>query len=384
MRKILLTAVILALSINCISFAIDNNIQISDKDKKLYKLRQNQEYGMYAGDMSMYNKDYADKADSFLQKGNIEKANKYIDLALYYYDRNPLSYVIKAEIDLKNNNINGAKDNYRKAIDIIESDLDKYNSAKCNSLWVRIDKGYIKIALFENDTFTANDRFIKIKSYWNNFDNEVIRLYGKIVDGEKYYSNIADLLDNIDLKLKKQPNDADLYYLKALILWDKFQETNFAYYYVNKAIEIQKQSKYLLLKSQLVQDKEKQLNLINGAVKINPTGNPDVYIARADFYYDEENYENALQDYLKALNYGSKTEDYAEQIGWCYFELEEFEQSLKYFVISNNIGGQADSLLNLGRYKEALELYKQIIGNPAYNQDVVKSNMNACKKNLGK
>ena len=87
---------------------------------------------------------------------------------------------------------------------------------------------------------------------------------------------------------------------------------------------------------------------------------------------------------LKAIKYGGNTEDYAEQMGWCYYDNEDFEQSLKYFVISNNIGGQADSLLNLGRYKEALELYKQIIGNPAYNQDVVKSNMNACKKNLGK
>ena len=174
MRKILLTAVILALSINCISFAIDNNIQISDKDKKLYKLRQNQEYGMYAGDMSMYNKDYTDKADSFLQKGDIEKANKYIDLALYYYDRNPLSYVIKAEIDLKKNNINGTKDNYQKAIDIIESDLDKYNSTKCNSLWIRIDKGYIKIALQENDILTASDKIDVIRANWTHFDTEII------------------------------------------------------------------------------------------------------------------------------------------------------------------------------------------------------------------
>ena len=95
-----------------------------------------------------------------------------------------------------------------------------------------------------------------------------------------------------------------------------------------------------------------------------------------------ENYERALQDYLKALKYGGNEEDYADQLGWCYYEQENFEQSLKYFVISNNIGGQADSLLNLGKYKEALELYKKIVDNSDYDQDVVKSNMAICKQNL--
>ena len=115
MKRKILILIILALSINCISYAIDSNIQISDKDKQLYKLRQNKEYGIYAGDMSLYNADYTDKADTFLKQGNIEKANKYIDLALYYYDRNPLSYVIKGEIDILNNNIESAKSNCEKA-----------------------------------------------------------------------------------------------------------------------------------------------------------------------------------------------------------------------------------------------------------------------------
>ena len=190
------------------------------------------------------------------------------------------------------------------------------------------------------------------------------------------------MIDRINIAIKKNPNNSENYYQKAILQYELLKENKFALANVNKALELSKQSKYLLLKSQLVTDKETQLNLINEAIKLSPVNNADVYGAKANYYYKRENYERALQDYLKALKYGGNEEDYADQLGWCYYEQENFEQSLKYFVISNNIGGQADSLLNLGKYKEALELYKKIVDNSDYDQDVVKSNMAICKQNL--
>lgn len=394
MKRKILILIILALSINCISYAIDSNIQISDKDKQLYKLRQNKEYGIYAGDMSLYNADYTDKADTFLKQGNIEKANKYIDLALYYYDSNLLSYVIKAEIELQKNNIDSAKAYSDKILDIMSSDLDKYNFR--SNLSIRIAKLDVKIAMAEKDYNKASDIIDEIKEIWTKYDNEVIKLEGECLkySGEKvnnnesikagdFLINTANMINKINLDIKKKPNNSENYYQKALLLQD-LEENKFALANIDKALELSKQSKYLLLKSQLTENKQAKLDLINEAIKLNPVNNFDVYGARANYYYEEGNYALALEDYLKAIKYGGITEDYAEQIGWCYYDNEDFEQSLKYFVISNSIGGQADSLLNLGKYKEALELYKQIIGNPNYNQDVVKSNMDICKKDLSK
>ena len=169
--KKLLAVLIIGLSINCVSFAIDNNIQISDKDKKLYQLRQNAEYGLYAGDMSMYNADYTNKADNFLQKGDLEKANKYINLAIYYYDSNPLTYVIKSELDLLNNDIECAKANFDKVFDILGNDVDKYDSR--SSLIIRIDKLDAKIAMAEKDYNKASDIIDEIRERWTTFDNAI-------------------------------------------------------------------------------------------------------------------------------------------------------------------------------------------------------------------
>ena len=391
--KKLLAVLIIGLSINCVSFAIDNNIQISDKYKKLYQLRQNAEYGLYAGDMSMYNADYTNKADNFLQKGDLEKANKYINLAIYYYDSNPLTYVIKSELDLLNNDIECAKANFDKVFDILGNDVDKYDSR--SSLIIRIDKLDAKIAMAEKDYNKASDIIDEIRERWTTFDNEVIKLDGEclILNGKslnnedsikagQFLINASNMIDRINIAIKKNPNNSENYYQKAILQYELLKENKFALANVNKALELSKQSKYLLLKSQLVTDKETQLNLINEAIKLSPVNNADVYGAKANYYYKRENYERALQDYLKALKYGGNEEDYADQLGWCYYEQENFEQSLKYFVISNNIGGQADSLLNLGKYKEALELYKKIVDNSDYDQDVVKSNMAICKQNL--
>ena len=103
MKKVLLIIILLGLT-NSICLGItDNTIQISERDKKLYTLRKNPEFGFYSGNMALYNADFTRKAENFLNKENYEKANKYINLALYYYEQNPLTYIIKAEIDLNNN-----------------------------------------------------------------------------------------------------------------------------------------------------------------------------------------------------------------------------------------------------------------------------------------
>lgn len=107
---------------NNFSFAIDNGIQISEKDKKIYVMRKTTQE-LYGEDVIVYHICYVEKAQKFLKKGDFEKANKYINLAIYYYDKNPLTYLIKSEINLHNNDIKSAKLNLQKACDIRDTNI---------------------------------------------------------------------------------------------------------------------------------------------------------------------------------------------------------------------------------------------------------------------
>ena len=112
-RKYYIFALIIALSLNNVCFA-DN--QQTNPPKHVFSLRN-----VLLGDNVQTNASYTWEANSYIKKGNLEKASKSIEKAIYFYDSNPLTYVIKGELEILNNNISGAKADYQKASDIIEN-----------------------------------------------------------------------------------------------------------------------------------------------------------------------------------------------------------------------------------------------------------------------
>lgn len=363
MKKYLLLAVIFTFTINTMGYANANsNLQISEKDKKIYTMRKNtQEY--YGENIIIYHVDYVKKAEYCLKKDDYEKALKYNDLAIYYYDKNPLTYIIKAEICMYNNDIGNAKSNLQKAKDIREikeSKYQLYDTYTDKTMWVRIDKDLAKIALKEGNLELAHHYIKEIRANWQYFDSEVLLILSDILkaQGEEKQSNLSKdfvkILNDIDKAIRKNPNNDELYYDKATFL--SVIDEGFALASINKAISISPKSEYLLFKAGLAKDKKQRLAILNEAVKQSPVDNYKVYTARGAFYYEEENFERALSDFQKALRYGCKDDGLIEMLAICSYNTEN--------------------------YQDALELFQQLLGNLNYDQNVIKENINLCKEQL--
>ena len=77
--------------------------------------------------------------------------------------------------------------------------------------------------------------------------------------------------------------------------------------YVNRGAALQKQNKY-----------EEALNNYSKALDINQT-NPNVFVYRGNIYYKRENYENALDDFKKVLELDPNNHVAQYNLGMCYF-----------------------------------------------------------------
>lgn len=402
MKKYIILIMLLCLA-NNFSFAIDNGIQISEKDKKIYTMRKTAQE-LYGEDVIVYHIGYVEKAQKFLKKGDFEKANKYINLAIYYYDKNPLTYLIKAEINLHNNDIKSAKLNLQKACDIRDTNIKTnkngeyieeynnrlYDSYTAETLWVRILKLYAKIAIKENYIELAEDYINEIRENWKYFDSEVTLIYSEILeaqgkhDASYGYKTVSYSIQNTNNEIKNHPNNAELYYDNAYS-FSLMDENEFALRCINKAIEISPKSEYLLFKVDLIDDKKEILKLLNEAVQLSPIDNSQVYEYRATYFLEDEQYEKALNDFKKAIQYGTKEDELANSLGICYFETGNYYEAIKYFSKPNtNLGYKADTLMELGKYQEALDIYYKILNNPDYNKDAILINIKYCKNHMKK
>lgn len=388
---------------NNFSFAIDNGIQISEKDKKIYVMRKTTQE-LYGEDVIVYHICYVEKAQKFLKKGDFEKANKYINLAIYYYDKNPLTYLIKSEINLHNNDIKSAKLNLQKACDIRDTNIKTnkngeyieeynnrlYDSYTAETLWVRILKLYAKIAIKENNIELAEDYINEIRENWKYFDSEVTLIYSKILeaqgkhDASYGYKTVSYSIQKANNEINKHPNNAELYYDNAYA-FSLMDENEFALRYINKAIEISPKSEYLLFKVDLIEDKKEILKLLNEAVQLSPIDNAQVYEYRGTYFMEDGQYEKALNDFKKAIQYGTKEDELANSLGICYFETGNYHEAIKYFSKPDcNLGYKADTLMELGKYQEALDIYYKILNNPDYNKDAILINIKYCKNHMKK
>lgn len=385
--------ILLFLLANNICMAVDITSQqtstIKASSKKVFSFRK-----FYLGlDDVTTNGYYTLDAKFYIEKGNFDKASVAISKALYFYDKNPLTYVLKAEIEFHNNNIIEAKKDYDKAEqinDTVSYDNRLYGTYTNNTLWERICKGRAKIALKENNIPEANKIIDYITTHWFYLDEEVFKIKSEILKAEdknvlsQQYKNIYDILTWTKELDDKNPNHAYSFYQRALAL-HQAQEDKFALYYINKAIKLKQDSDYYLLKYELIENDSEKVDLLNTAINLNPK-NANAYLERANyFYYHQERYESVLNDYIKAIELGKLDEkDFIEEIGTCYFRLGNYPKAYEYYSKSVDcLGLKADTLLEMGKYKEALAIYNSILNNQKYDKGTILYNIACCKENLG-
>lgn len=125
--------------------------------------------------------------------------------------------------------------------------------------------------------------------------------------------------------------------------------------------------------------------MLDYAIKLNPKQSK-AYLKRANYYYyHNEKFENAINDYNKVIEIDNLDEaDFAEEIGTCYYKLGNYQKAYEYYSKSIDcLGLKADTLYSMGKYKEALNIYNSILNNPDYDKSNVLSMIASCKENLG-
>lgn len=175
-----------------------------------------------------------------------------------------------------------------------------------------------------------------------------------------------------DLALEIEPNNSDFYYIKGLCSY--YQED------YEGAIEqfdlaIDKESKrasayYYKAKSLLYSEREKEaMDLIESALKLELEHPERFHILRGDTLANAEKYEEALEEYYKAIKYDGNNAYYYYSVGHALSSIEKYEDAIKYSLKALELDPEhADacvnisySYYNLGKYKECIKYSEMAI-----------------------
>lgn len=110
--------------------------------------------------------------------------------------------------------------------------------------------------------------------------------------------------------------------------------------------------------------------LFHEAIRLDPA-DLDNYLQRGNLYYGAEQYQNALQDFLKIQEHAALTPDHQVLLGFCYLKLGEVQQAKTilrqaeernvYSAAINQNPGDPENYLNRGVLRLYLEEYQLAI-----------------------
>ena len=163
------------------------------------------------------------------------------------------------------------------------------------------------------------------------------------------YKKASELVEKAFLIFKNDsPKIANLYYEKGMCLFniEKYLD---AIKYFNKAIEYNNVNNKLFISdcyyhkgicALKINQKEDGFKDFEQALNYN-NKNGEIYYYKAFFYMDFENYEEAINSYLDAINinkelYTIKNDGYFN-IAYCYLQLEKFEEAKNYLNLCQKI-----------------------------------------------
>ena len=169
----------------------------------------------------------------------------------------------------------------------------------------------------------------------------ICKSYREIGDFKKAF----EFVENALLIFKEDcPKISNLYYEKGMCLFN-FEKYNEAIISFEKAIEFSQVNKKILLSDCYyhkgicllkLNQKEKGFKDFEQAIRYYNNG--EIYIYKASYYMDLENYDEAIKSYLKAIEinnevYGNKKDEYFN-VAYCYLQLENFKEAKKYLFLS--------------------------------------------------
>ena len=261
------------------------------------------------------------------EKKNIENFKNNKDLTTAYFNRG-YCYFIKKQYLLS------LKD-YEKTLELDSS----YTSA------------YFNMAICLYNLNRKKESIYFYEKIINECPTDIEALLGLC----KSYRDIGDskkALESVEKGLlifkDNSPKISNLYYESGMCLFDlkKYEEAINSF---EKAIELCNINKKILLSDCYyhkgicllkINKKEKGFKDFNEAIKYN-SKNGEIYNYKGYYYMDNENYIEAINSYIKAIDinkelYTNKIDGYFN-IAYCYLQLEKFKEAKKYLTLSQKI-----------------------------------------------
>lgn len=273
----------------------------------------------------------------YFEMGNlqesIEDCDRCIDCSPYYLQ----AYLYKVRVLFAYDEFEEGK----KILDFLKESGAEY---------IDID---ILFGLYDLERPDSTDEDIqKVKEAFNSL---VLKLKNKEIESSKLTSRLYVIMANwcIDSKideaceyadeaLKIKPNDVDAIYIKAKYYTDKKMN--------KEAIEAlklvtQRRPRHNFAFGRLgdiyynLKKIDEAIECYNHQLEINPSCY--YYVSRALCYFDRDNYKEAIEDNLKAIDMDSTDPYVYNNLGLCYFEMGDYDKAVELY---------AKSIGNLGKY----------------------------------
>lgn len=322
--------------------------------------------------------DYCDEKD-YAQELFKELEDNNDNSPAYLYNLGFVYIVIKdyerAEFYYRKALESGYKDKYNLYANLAEcyselQDVENANYFVDECLKIKETEDFL---IKKSDCYVFEQKYEEAKQILKN-------LYKTTEDKGWIITKLARLYDKAN-----QPKKALRYYNFALritgeeeYLYRRVAEFLERYRYYEKAIDVYKKlltynkkdaSTYSSLSycySQL-DDNENAYNYVEQALKYEQSSY--LYYRKARVLEDEEKYEEAIENFIKSLDYDETDTDCYQWISYCYSVLKNYEKSLEYanraILLDKDDAysyfRKAWALQEMKKYTEAIDFYKECI-----------------------
>lgn len=252
---------------------------------------------------------------------------------------------------------------YEECLQACEQALSKYQYL--TEAYVIKMKAFIDMNLLQEALGVYNKA-----SDWGLKDN---RLYYEKARTLMYMRKYSEAIEYCDLVLQSDENNADCYYIKGLCYYydDNYNNAIEAFDNSIKQDPYYGAAYYYKIKSLEFDSKDREaLEEANKAIGLNLMNSDRFYALRAGIFDRLEKYEEAIEDYKKAIDEDPNNARYYYMIGRALNDIEKYEEAIEYhnksFELDPNVKegyiSMSYSLYNLGRYKECIVNCDKAIG----------------------
>ncbi|MCX7870063.1 MAG: hypothetical protein N2485_00570 [bacterium] len=227
---------------------------------------------------------------------------------------------------------------------------------------IKFDTNYYSI--LKKKITLLKDSFI---FYQNNYNLDNFNQINQIIEKEIYDLSFNSLKDSNDFRNNILKNDeilfllADLYYNLYIMTFNDFYKSKALEFINNIKNKNNKEVYYLLIN--LESDEDKKIEIIKDLISKFDNIDPYFYEQLADYYYKNQDFDNAIYYYLKLVNIIPTKKEALYKISYIYYNKKDFINALNYINLAIKLDDNPDYYYFKGEILLALDNLDEALKN---------------------